>query len=53
MSRKTNSLKMSIRTKLTIVFLFTTLIVFAVNLFMFREINKMIVKIDRDRKSVV
>ena len=46
MSRKTNSLKMSIRTKLTIVFLFTTLIVFAVNLFMFREINKMIVKID-------
>ena len=46
MSRKTNSLKMSIRTKLTIVFLFTTFIVFAVNLFMFREINKMIVKID-------
>lgn len=46
MKKKQNSVQMSIRTKLIIVFLFTTLIVFFVNLFMFGEINKMIIKID-------
>ena len=43
MNRKIN---LSIRTKLTVVFLLTTLLVFFVNIYMFGGINKMIVKID-------
>lgn len=43
MSRK---IKVSIRMKLTAVFLLTTLIVFVVNIYMFGGINRMIAKID-------